>query len=53
MDRVHFALFPGECHALVIIFDELTSVLQEKEIENIFRVIHLLKERGIGDKHQN
>ncbi len=31
----------------VIIFDELTSVLQEDGIENIFRIIRLLKE-GIG-----
>ena len=32
----------------VIIFDELTSVLQEDGIENIFRIIRLLKEKGIG-----
>lgn len=32
----------------VLILDELTSVLQEKEIENIFRIIGILKSRGIG-----
>ncbi len=32
----------------VIILDELTAVLQEKEIENIFRIIRILKEKGIG-----
>lgn len=32
----------------IIIFDELTAVLQEKDIENIFRIISLLKEKGIG-----
>ena len=32
----------------IIIFDELTAVLQEKDIQNIFRIIGILKERGIG-----
>ena len=32
----------------VLILDELTSVLQEKDIENIFRIIGILKEKGIG-----
>lgn len=32
----------------IIIFDELTAVLQEKDIQNIFRIIGLLKEQGIG-----
>ena len=32
----------------VIIFDELTAVLQEKDIQNIFRIISVLKEKGIG-----
>lgn len=32
----------------IIIFDELTAVLQEKDIENIFRIISVLKKNGIG-----
>lgn len=32
----------------IIIFDELTAVLQEKDIQNIFRIIGLLKAKGIG-----
>lgn len=32
----------------VLILDELTAVLQEEGIQNIFRIIKLLKERGIG-----
>jgi ABC-type sugar transport system ATPase subunit len=32
----------------VLILDELTAVLQEKDIENIFRVIGVLKGRGMG-----
>lgn len=35
-------------HAKMIILDELTAVLQEKEIENIYRIVRVLKERGIG-----
>lgn len=32
----------------VLILDELTSVLQEKDIQNIFRIIDILKKRGMG-----
>lgn len=32
----------------VLILDELTAVLQEKDIENIFRIINILKNRGMG-----
>lgn len=32
----------------IVIFDELTAVLQEKDIQNIFRIINVLKEKGIG-----
>ncbi len=32
----------------IIIFDELTAVLQEKDIQNIFRIIDILKKKGIG-----
>jgi len=32
----------------VLILDELTAVLQEEDIENIFRIIGILKERGMG-----
>jgi ABC-type sugar transport system ATPase subunit len=32
----------------VLILDELTAVLQEKDIRNIFRIIKILKERGMG-----
>ena len=32
----------------IIIFDELTAVLQEKDIQNIFRIIKLLTSQGIG-----
>ena len=32
----------------VLILDELTSVLQEKDILNIYRIIGILKERGMG-----
>lgn len=34
--------------ALVVVFDEPTSALNEPEVENLFRVIHALKERGCG-----
>ncbi|WP_334104719.1 ATP-binding cassette domain-containing protein, partial [Muricomes intestini] len=30
----------------IVIFDELTAVLQEKDIENIFRIISILQEKG-------
>jgi len=32
----------------VLILDELTAVLQEKDIQNIFRIIDILKKKGIG-----
>lgn len=32
----------------IIIFDELTAVLQEKDIKNIFRIIDVLTSKGIG-----
>jgi len=32
----------------ILILDELTAVLQEKDIQNIFRIIDILKSRGIG-----
>ena len=32
----------------VLILDELTAVLQEKDIQNIFRIIGILKHKGIG-----
>lgn len=32
----------------VLILDELTSVLQERDIENIFRIIAILKNNGLG-----
>ena len=32
----------------VLILDELTAVLQEKDIENIFRIIDILKKNGLG-----
>lgn len=35
-------------NASVIIFDELTAVLQEKEIENVFRIVKKLQEQGLG-----
>lgn len=35
-------------NAKTIILDELTAVLQEKEIKNIFRIINILKEKGVG-----
>ena len=32
----------------ILIFDELTAVLQEKDIQNIFRIISVLRGQGIG-----
>lgn len=32
----------------VVILDELTAVLQEKEIQNIYRIVDILKKKGIG-----
>lgn len=34
--------------AKVIILDELTAVLPESDIKQVFRIVRLLKERGIG-----
>ncbi len=35
-------------NAKVIVFDEPTSSLTEAEVEHLFRIIHMLKERGCG-----
>ncbi len=35
-------------NARIIILDELTSVLQEKDIKNVFRIINLLKDQNIS-----
>lgn len=35
-------------NARLIILDELTAVLQEKEIKNIYRIIDVLKKRGVA-----
>ena len=32
----------------IVIFDELTAVLQEKDIQNIYRIIDILKAQGMG-----
>ena len=32
----------------IVIFDELTAVLQENDIKNIFRIIDVLKSKGMG-----
>jgi len=32
----------------ILIFDELTAVLQEKDINNIYRIIKVLKSKGMG-----
>ena len=32
----------------ILVLDELTAVLQEKDIQNIFRIIGILKRQGIG-----
>ncbi len=32
----------------VIVFDEPTSSLTEEEVEHLFRIIHMLRDRGIG-----
>ena len=37
-----------QAESKVLILDELTAVLQEKDILNIFRIINILKARGIG-----
>ena len=35
-------------HSKVIVFDEPTSSLTEEEVEHLFRIINMLRERGIG-----
>lgn len=35
-------------HAKVIVFDEPTSSLTEVEVEHLFRIIHMLRDRGCG-----
>ena len=32
----------------VIVFDEPTSSLTEEEVEHLFRIIHMLRDRGVG-----
>ena len=35
-------------HSKVIVFDEPTSSLTEEEVDHLFRIINMLRERGIG-----
>ena len=35
-------------HSKVIVFDEPTSSLTEEEVEHLFQIIHMLRERGMG-----
>ena len=35
-------------HSKVIVFDEPTSSLTEEEVEHLFRIINMLRERGMG-----
>ena len=35
-------------HSKVIVFDEPTSSLTEKEVEHLFQIINMLKARGVG-----
>ncbi len=35
-------------HSKVIVFDEPTSSLTEDEVEHLFRIIHMLRDRGCG-----
>ena len=35
-------------HSKVIVFDEPTSSLTEEEVEHLFRIIHMLRQRGVG-----
>ena len=35
-------------HSRVIVFDEPTSSLTETEVEHLFRIIHMLRDRGCG-----
>lgn len=36
------------CETKILIMDEPTAVLTEKEIVELFKVIHILKEKGVG-----
>ncbi|MEG1872465.1 MAG: sugar ABC transporter ATP-binding protein, partial [Ruthenibacterium sp.] len=36
------------CNAKIIVFDEPTSSLTEKEVEHLFKIIKTLKEKGCG-----
>ena len=35
-------------HSKVIVFDEPTSSLTEEEVEHLFKIIHMLRSRGMG-----
>lgn len=35
-------------HSKIIVFDEPTSSLTEDEVEHLFRIIHMLRDRGCG-----
>ncbi len=35
-------------HSKIIVFDEPTSSLTEEEVEHLFRIIHMLRDRGCG-----
>lgn len=35
-------------HSKVIVFDEPTSSLTEEEVEHLFKIINMLRERGVG-----
>ncbi len=35
-------------HSKVIVFDEPTSSLTEQEVEHLFRIINMLRDRGVG-----
>ncbi len=35
-------------HSKVIVFDEPTSSLNEEEVEHLFRIINMLRDRGVG-----
>ncbi len=35
-------------HSKVIVFDEPTSSLTEEEVEHLFRIINMLRDRGVG-----
>ena len=35
-------------HSKIIVFDEPTSSLTEKEVEHLFKIINMLRDRGCG-----